>query len=480
MVHAGHGWLLSQFLSPVFNKRGDRFGGSLENRARFLVMALEAVRAYCPGLPIELRMNGSDFMEGGLKLEEAVQVARLVEDKVDLFHISGGSFIHPLFQTRTHPNCFWGPGPNVELAAAVKAAVKKPVAAVGGLNDPAQCEEILKSGKADVVELARALLADPFFPKKAQSGREKDIVKCLQCMDCSHANLFRNVQSCALNPVIGAERAYFQYNPPAERKKRVLVAGGGPAGMMAAIQAAQRGHQVTLCEKSGRLGGALLPAAIPSFKKRILDFVAVLESRLAEAGVELRLNTAVTPDFARDFAPDVLMAALGADPVCPHIPGWDGEKVLSPEAAEAAPEKLSGPVLIIGGSYLGCETAISLAMKGVKDITVLELREQIMPECGHMWVRPGIQWEFDKYGIRSVTGAAALAIEADGVRIQAGGETRLLPAAYVLFCTGSRPRKAEALALSGLAPEFFLLGDCQRAGRIAAAVREGYYAGKYV
>ncbi len=480
MVHAGHGWLLSQFLSPVFNKRGDKFGGSIENRVRFLDMALDAVRAYCPGMPIELRMNGSDFMEGGLTEEEAVQVAKLLEDKVDLFHLSGGSFIHTLFQTRTHPNAFWGPGPNVYLAEAVKRAVKKPVATVGGLNDPEQCEEILRSGKADVVEMARALLADPFFPKKAQSGREKDIVKCMQCMDCSHANLFRNVQCCALNPVIGSETEHYQHNPPAAEKKRVLVAGGGPAGMEAAIEAAKRGHDVTLCEKSGRLGGALLLAGIPSFKRRIFDFVEVLKGRLDAVGVKVLLNTAVTPEFAEEFGADAVIAAIGAEPISLKIPGWDSPKVLSAEAAEEAPEQLGEKLVIIGGSYLGCETAISLAMKGVKDITVLELRDKIMPECGHMWVRPGIQWEFDKYGIKSLVNAAAAAVTEAGVLVTVNGEERLLPADNVLFCVGSRAKKEEAKALAGHAAEFFMLGDCQQAGRIQAAVRDGYYTGKYL
>ena len=250
--------------------------------------------------------------------------------------------------------------------------------------------------------------------------------------------------------------------------------------MEAAIEAARRGHSVTLCEKSDKLGGALLPAAIPSFKKRILDFVEVLTKRLAAAGVELRMNTAVTPEFVKVFGADVVIAAIGAEPITPRIPGWDSEKVLAVETAEAAPEKLTGPVVIIGGSYLGCETAISLAIKGVKNITVLELREQIMPECGHMWVRPGIQWEFDKYGIQTVTGAAAQAITEAGVEIREGTELRMLPAAHVLFCAGSKAKKAEAKALAGMSTEFFMLGDCQKAGRIAAAVRDGYYTGKYL
>ena len=479
MVHAGHGWLLNQFLSPFFNHRSDEFGGSLENRARFLMMALDAVRSYCPGMPVELRMNGSDIMSGGQTLEDAVRIAKYVEDKVDLFHVSCGSFIDISFQTRTHPNQFYGQGPNVHFAAAVKEAVKKPVATVGGLNDPEQCEEILRSGKADVVEMARALLADPYFPKKAQQGREKDITLCIQCMDCSHENGVRCVQTCALNPVIGCELEVSRAKAP-ERKKRVLVAGGGPAGLMAAITAAKRGHDVTLCEKSGKLGGALHLAALPSFKQRILDFARVLESRAKESGVHILLNTEVTPAFAERFGADAVIAAIGAEPVRLRIPGMDSGKVVPFEQAEAAPETLGENVVIVGGSFHGCETAVSLAMQGVRNITVLEMRDELVPECGPMWIRPGIQAEFDKYGIRVRTGVSAKAVTEEGLVINTGDGEETLPADSILFCVGTKAKTAEAMALAGYSEEFQVLGDCRKAGRIQGAVRDGFFAGLYL
>ncbi len=256
MVHAGHGWLFNQFLSPLENHRKDEFGGSLENRARFLLMALDRVRqAVGPGFPIQIRMNGDDFTEGGLHLEDYKELARMVESRVDLFNISCGSHERQELFVRTHPSAFLDHGCNVYLAAAIKQVVSKPVSCVGALGDPEQCEEIIASGQADIVELGRALLADPFLPKKAYTGQKEDITPCLRCFVCLGESVINGTNRCSVNPVIGAELEEKYYVAPPLRKKKVLVVGGGPAGMEAAITAARRGHEVLLYEKTDALGG---------------------------------------------------------------------------------------------------------------------------------------------------------------------------------------------------------------------------------
>ncbi len=229
-VHAAHGWLFSQFLSPLQNHHRDEYGGSLENRARFFLEVLDEVRRMVgPGYPIEVRMNGDDFVEGGMHLDDYISFAKLIQDKVDLINVSCGSHeVENLF-VRTHPSMFLEHGCNVYLAAAVKKEVDVPVSCVGALNDPAQMEEILASGKADIIELGRALVADPYLPKKIAENREDEIVPCLRCFEClGHSVESMGIQ-CAVNPIIGNELDWKSYNPPAESKK-VLIAGGGPGG----------------------------------------------------------------------------------------------------------------------------------------------------------------------------------------------------------------------------------------------------------
>lgn len=265
-VHAAHGWLFSQFLSPMLNKRTDEFGGSLENRARFLLMALDAVReGVGAAFPIEIRISGDDLTENGLNLDECIKVARMVESKVDLYNVSCGNHEDPKLFCRTHPSAFFPRGVNVYLAAEMKKYVKKPVACVGSLNDPAQMEQILLDGQADLVEIGRALLADPYLPEKAFRGETDDITPCLRCYECFGETVKSETVKCTVNPTMGQQLSErYTKEAPAYRKK-ILIAGGGPAGMEAAITAAFRGHEVTLVEKSGKLGGNLHPAGMPYF-----------------------------------------------------------------------------------------------------------------------------------------------------------------------------------------------------------------------
>ena len=251
MVHGGRGWLINQFLSPYFNKRGDEYGGPLENRVRLAREVLASVRAAVgAGFPIEFRLSGSELFEGGYDLAEGVEIAKLLQDNIDLLHVSAGTYQRGF--AVTHPSMFAPHGCNVYLAAAIKKQVNIPVATLGGLNDPGQMEEIIASGQADVVEMARALLADHELPRKVVENREQDIIKCLRCFTCMAERAATATRRCTVNPLIGRESEGSEA-PKAPRPKKVLVAGGGPGGLQAAITAARRGHQVILCE-SGEPG----------------------------------------------------------------------------------------------------------------------------------------------------------------------------------------------------------------------------------
>jgi 2,4-dienoyl-CoA reductase-like NADH-dependent reductase (Old Yellow Enzyme family) len=227
MVHAGHGWLLHQFLSPLYNFRTDEYGGTLEGRVRFLSEVLDSIRAAVgPGFPIELRMSGSDFAPGGYGVEEAAEIAQLIEDKIQLLHVSAGIFEGGF--ARQHPSMFHDRGCNVWLAAEIKKHVRVPVATVGGLNDPEMMEEIIASGKADVVEMARALLADPYLPAKVVEGRDEDIVHCFRCFTCHAERMTSGLRRCAVNPIIGREDEN-RHVPPAPRPKRCWSLAAGRA-----------------------------------------------------------------------------------------------------------------------------------------------------------------------------------------------------------------------------------------------------------
>ena len=246
MIHGGHTWLLNQFMSPYFNHRTDAYGGSFENRMRLTIEVLKAVReAVGPMFPIEFRMSGSELFDGGYGLDEGVRIAQAVEEYVDLIHVSAGSYQFGFF--KTHPSMFSAHGVNVYLAEEIKKHVKKPVATIGGLNDPAQMEEIIASGKADVVYMGRALLADPYLPQKVVTGDEDKIVKCLRCFTCMAERPTTQTRRCTVNPLIGREIEGTDIVPAAV-KKNVLIVGGGLAGCEAAIHLAQEGKKVQLVE----------------------------------------------------------------------------------------------------------------------------------------------------------------------------------------------------------------------------------------
>lgn len=477
MVHAGHGWLFNQFLSPLENHRKDEFGGSLENRARFLLMALDRVRqAVGPGFPIQIRMNGDDFTEGGLHLEDYKELARMVESRVDLFNISCGSHERQELFVRTHPSAFLDHGCNVYLAAAIKQVVSKPVSCVGGLGDPEQCEEIIASGQADIVELGRALLADPFLPKKAYTGQKEDITPCLRCFVCLGESVINGTNRCSVNPVIGAELEEKYYVAPPLRKKKVLVVGGGPAGMEAAITAARRGHEVLLYEKTDALGGALKFAEAVPFKQDLYRFTQCLIRRVESSGVKVTLNQRVDRALAEKVRPDVLIIAAGAQLVIPTIPGIASDKVVSVAQAEANPDALGERVVILGGGLVGCETGIHLGMKG-KQVTIVEMRDTLAADV-NMFHGMALGQELNKY-VTAVTGGTGRAVTDEGlIYTDREGQEHLLPADAVLCAVGMRACTGVMEELWNVVDEQYVIGDCVKPAQVTQAISDAYYLAK--
>ncbi len=472
MVHCGHGWLINQFLSPAFNHRTDEYGGSFENRIRFAREVLTSVRkAVGPGFPIEMRMSGSELFDGGYTLEDGVEIAKAMEDLVDLIHVSAGSYQFGFFTT--HPSMFSDHGCNVYLAAEIKKHVKVPVATIGALNDPAQMEEIIASGKADVVEMTRALLADAELPNKVIAGRDEEIVRCLRCFTCMAERPTTGTRRCTVNPLIGRECEGMDVKPAAKSKK-VLIVGGGVAGMKAAVTAAQRGHKVILCEKSDALGGIPKSEQAIPFKYEMYQLSLSLGKQMEAEGVDIRLNTCVTPELVEEIAPDAMILAVGSNPIVPPLPGMDGKNVVIVNDYYLRKDEVEDTVVVLGGGLAGCECAVHLGMDG-KKVHLVEMRDTLAPDC-NIRHRPILMKQVEQY-VTAHTNHQGLRVTEEGLICRnAEGEEVLIPGKTVVCAVGQRANRAAVDELRGCAPWVREIGDCARVSNITNAIYQGYHA----
>lgn len=477
LIHGGHGLILSQMLSPKFNTRTDEFGGCLENRAKFPIMILDAIRARVgKKLLIEYRISGSEL--GGddcFTPDDCVAFLEMVQDKIDIAHISAGSFFTDT-EHIMHPNNFLLPGHNTYLAEYVKKSGKIhiPILTLGAYQQPKDIEAALAAGKADIVAMARGTIADAALVNKSRKGKEDEIIPCIKCFHCLD---YRRAATfgCSVNPTVGREARLPVLVPPKEETKKVVIIGGGPAGMEAAVTAKQRGHEVILLEKNSVLGGKLNFSRQVPFKRDLCKFMDYLIHMVEKTGVDVRLNTEATVELVESLEPDVVIAAVGAKALVPPIPGVDGANVITAEEAYRkvkAGEDIGQKIAVLGGGDVGCETAVYLAQEAGKTVSLVEMTDTLAAASCTI-PRTAITKEIETC-VDAHTGSRCTGITKDGITyVDAEGE-HSIQADTVVLSAGMVPQKAQAEAFRMIAGEFFPIGDCVKANNVRTAVRTGY------
>ena len=473
LLHFGHGGEWAQFLSKRDNKRTDEFGGCLENRARYPLMIIDEIKKRCgKEFLIELRFSVSEVDPGGITVEDSIEFVKLLEGKVDLLHCSCGMNTARYFTT-THPSGFLPDTPNVKYAEAIKkSGVNIPVVAIGAIQNLSQAEEIIASGKADFVTMARGIIADPEVAKKAYEGRGEDVRPCIKCFKCHDGACYYDHFVCSVNPEIGSEHNLDKLVLPTEGGKKICIVGGGPAGLQAAVYFSDRGHNVTLFETQDHLGGQLNFADYAEFKRDLGRFKNYLIAQVSKRDITVKLNTEATKELLATEHPDHVILALGAEPLV--IPLKGVEKAVKAPDVFGNEDKLGHKIVIIGGGQVGAETGIHLAWMG-KDVTILEMQGKIAPDAWFTY-----KWAMDielneRENLHTIVNGRCTGITDGAVTYLDGdGVAHTLEADSAVLCVGFRSKTtaAESLILPGV--PFTIIGDCKKVGTVQQAVRSAY------
>ncbi len=459
------GYLISQFFSPATNKRTDEYGGSIENRARFAVEIIQLIKERCgESYPVLIRIPGDEFIEGGNTVKEMKVIAKILEDAgVAAINVMAGwhESRRPL-TTMLVPR-----GGFAYLAAEIKQAVSVPVIASHRINDPLLAEKILRDGMADMVAMFRPLIADPELPKKAMEGRFDEIRKCVACnQGCMDMVMQAQPITCLVNPTVGREAEF--RNLKAEKPKKVVIVGGGPAGCTAAELLAKKGHRVILFEKTDRLGGQLNVAAKSPLAYEFAEVGRYFMNVLPKLGVEIRYNEEA--DAAKVLAenPDAVIVAVGASPLIPNIPGVENAVT----AFDVLLEKVNvgEKVVVIGGGGVGCDTAAKLAKEG-KKVTIVEMLPKIAADIG-VSTRWTVLMYLRQHGVEMLTNTKAVEIKKNAVVVESNGERKEIPCDTVVLAVGTRSNDGIYDELASKVPEIYKIGDCVKPRKALDATRE--------
>jgi len=473
-IHGYGGYLMDQFQTSLWNKRTDKYGGDLDGRLRFSMEIISAARsAVGKDFPLIYKFTPDHYIEGGRKMEEGLEIARRLEKAgVDALHVVGGCYE---VWHRAIPCMYEKPGSQVHLAEAVKKLVKIPIITDGKLGHPEIAEKVIEEEKADFVALGRPLLADPEWPRKVKEGRLDDITPCIGDGDGCLGG--KKYLSCTVNPTTGMEREYAL--KPAERRKRVLVIGGGPGGLEAARVAALRGHEVTLWEKEPRLGGKMIPASVPDFKQDIRPLIEYLSNQVNKLGVKVELMKEATLGLVQQLNPEVVIIATGGASLIPQIPGIREDKVSTAVEVLLGKKEAREIVIVAGGGMVGCETAAYLARQG-KKVTIVEMMRQLIPEGINAVSMMGLLDLIKESKVEVLTKAKLLEVTRKGAIVDTGGSKMELKADSVVLALGFKSESPLRENLEGRVPELFAIGDCVQPRNILHAMWEGFHASRLI
>lgn len=476
MIHAAHGNLITQFLSPASNTRIDWYGGSLENRMRFPLEVLEAVHARVGGkMAIDCRISAEERIQGGMPIEEVIEFLKRAEKYLDKVHVSTGLITNPecikyCLQPNTVEHCI-----NVDSAYKIKQELSIPVTVVGSISTLDDAERILKEGKADLIGMARALIVDGETVTKGYRGQEDKIRPCIRCYNCLKEIFPGRQVRCSLNPVVGQESKYHDM-PLARTSKKVMIVGGGPAGMQAAQTAMMRGHDVTLYEKADQLGGMLHEATTLDMKEDLRIYMHWMIKTTNECGAKIVLNTNVTASLVEEVAPDALIIATGATEFKAPIEGINNDNVHFVSAVDAKRVTVGNNVVVCGGGLSGTESAIELAKQG-KNVTIVDM-QKADDLCSEIFManRVALLDLMKQYNVKIIDQVKIERFNNEGVEIIDKQWNRsTVPADSIVLALGLRPTIEVVQELHELVPETYVVGDCQQAKDIHAAIHSAFY-----
>lgn len=487
-LHGHEGYLFDEFTTPIWNRRTDQYGGSLENRLRFPIEVLNVIKArvgkdfpvvYRFGLKHYMKgpwmgaLGQGDYVEAGRDIPEGLKMAVLLERAgFDALHVDAGCKDSLYW---AHPPAYQPYGCMVDMAAQAKKVVRIPVIAVGKLGIPEVAEGVLEEGKADIIAMGRSLLADPDWPIKVREGRVEEIRPCLWCHDGCLGRMVEKPLSCAVNPETGRERLYELRR--IEKPKKVLIAGGGVAGMEAARVSASRGHKVTLYEKSAKLGGHLIEASVPDFKqdlRRLLDWYSY---QLRNLRVKVRLNTNLSPRLVKKEKPDIIVVATGSKPVIPEIPGIEKQIVTTCSDLLLGRKKAGKEVVVVGGGLVGCESALWLSKQGRK-VTIVEVLLEIASGVHHAQ-RTMLLDLLLRDQVDIITNSSVQEIMDNGVMVvDSQSKKSMIKCDTVALALGLIPNKALFNSLKEDTERLYEIGDCKEPRKILHAVWDGYHIGR--